>query len=78
MKMFPEGAMLAEAELTINERRTYLKPMWPRDHQADRAGRSHLLTAMEPGTGVHRNSRIRVLARGALERRKRTAPRPRS
>ncbi len=70
--------MLADDEMTVNERRKYLKKMWPRYQQADRAGRGQLLTEMEHITGMHRKSLIRLLARGSLERRKRTTPRRRS
>ncbi len=70
--------MLADDEMTINERRKYLKKMWPRYLQADRAGRSHLLTEMEHITGMHRKSLIRLLNSGSLERRTRTIPRRRS
>ncbi len=70
--------MLVDDAMPINERRQYLKKMWPRYLQADRAGRSHLLTEMEHITGMHRKSLIRLLKRASLERRKRTTPRRRS
>lgn len=70
--------MLADDEMTVNERRKYLKKRWARYQHADRAGRGQLLTEMEHITGMPRKSLIRLLARGSLERRKRTTPRRRS
>lgn len=63
--------MAAEEEMTIDERRKYLKKVWPRYQAADRAGRSILLTGMAAVTGLHRKSLIRLLAAPALERRPR-------
>jgi hypothetical protein len=70
--------MLADDEMTINERRKYLKKMRPRYQQANRAERSQLLTEMEHITGMHRKSLIRLLTMTSLERRKRTTSRQRS
>jgi hypothetical protein len=47
---------MAEDEMTLQERRKYLKKMWPRYAQADKASRSVLLTEMEAVTGMHRKS----------------------
>jgi hypothetical protein len=70
---------MAEDEMTLQERRKYLKKMWPRYAQADKAGRSVLLTEMEAVTGMHRKSLNRLMRSahtGALERKKRQAKRP--
>ncbi len=63
--------------LTIDERRKYLKRLWPRYRQADRAGRGQLLTEMEQVTGLHRKSLVRLLAAPSLERRPRRRQRGR-
>jgi hypothetical protein len=68
----------AEDEMTIDERRKYLKKMQPRYQTADRAGRSSLLTEMAAVTGFHRKSLIRLLAAPTLERRPRDRPRGRT
>ena len=47
---------MAEDEMTLDERRKYLKRVWPRYAQADRKGRNALLTEMEQITGMHRKS----------------------
>ena len=60
--------MTAEAMLTIDERRKYLKRVWSRYRQADRAGRGALLTEMEQVTGLHRKSLVRLLAAPARMR----------
>ncbi len=44
---------MAEDEMTLNERRKYLKKMWPRYAQADKKERNTLLTEMEAVTGMH-------------------------
>ena len=67
--------MTAEDEMTIDERRKYLKKMQPRYRAADRAGRSALLTEMAAVTGLHRKSLIRLLAAPALARRPRARQR---
>ncbi len=64
--------------LTIDERRKYLKRVWPRYRQADRAGRGRLLTEMEQVTGLHRKSLVRLLAAPSLERRPRRRQRGRT
>ena len=63
--------------LTIDERRKYLKRVWPRYRQADRAGRGQLLTEREQVTGLHRKSLVRLLAAPSLERRPRRRQRGR-
>jgi hypothetical protein len=60
----------AEDAMTIDERRKYLKRMWPRYQAADRAGRGALLTEMEQVTGLHRKSLTRLLNAASLERRR--------
>ncbi len=65
-------------EMTLDERRKYLKRMKPRYTAADREERSRLLTEMEQVTGMHRKSLTRLLHAGSLERKKRSSPRPRS
>ncbi len=70
---------MAEDAMTLNERRKYLKKMWPRYSQADKEGRSVLLTEMEAVTGMHRKSLNRLMRSahtGALERKKPQAKRP--
>lgn len=70
--------MAAEEMLTIDERRKYLKRQWPRYRQADRAGRSALLTEMEQVTGLHRKHLTRLLRGPSLERRPRRRQRGRT
>lgn len=70
--------MPTEEQMTVNERRKYLKLMKPRYQQAKRAERSRLLSDMEQMTGLHRKSLLRLLHAPSLTRKKRTAPRPRS
>jgi hypothetical protein len=65
-------------EMTVNERRKYLKRMKPRYVVADRSERGRLLTEMEQVTGLHRKSLTRLLNEVSLERKKRSMPRPRS
>ncbi len=50
---------MAEYEMprmTLEERRKYLKRVWPRYIQSDRKGRGALLVEMEQVTGMHRKS----------------------
>jgi hypothetical protein len=68
----------AEDAMTIDERRKYLKRMWPRYRAADRAGRGVLLTEMEQVTGLHRKSLTRLLNAASLERRRPTGRRGRT
>src|SRR2546430_4060591 len=65
-------------EMTLDERRKYLKRMKLRYVAADRAERSRLLTEMEQVTDLQRKSLIRLLNAVSLERKKRSRPRPRS
>lgn len=70
---------MAEEEmalLTLQERRKYLKRVWPRYLQANRHQRSNLLTEMEQVTAMHRKSIIRLMKATSLERKKRNTPRP--
>jgi hypothetical protein len=48
-------------EMTIDERRKYVKLMKPRYQAADRAERSRLLSEMEQVTKLHRKSLTRLL-----------------
>lgn len=70
--------MAAGDEMTIDERRKYLKRMQPRYRAADRAGRGVLLTEMETVTGLHRKSLTRLLRAPSLERRPRQRHRGRT
>lgn len=54
--------MPTEDEMTLDERRKYLKRMKPRYMQAKRGERSALLSEMEQVTGMHRKSLTRRLA----------------
>ncbi len=65
--------MPTEEQMTINERRKYVKRMKPRYQQARRAECSRLLTEMQEVTGLHR-----LLHASSLNRKKRTTPRKRS
>jgi hypothetical protein len=69
---------VAEEMLTIDERRKYLKRVQPRYLQADRAGRSALLTEMEAVTGLHRKSLTRLLHAPTLARQPRRGQRGRT
>jgi len=65
--------------MTLDERRKYLKRVWPRYLKADRKGRGALLMEMEQITGMHRKSITRLMRcahQGSLERKKRSTPRP--
>src|SRR5215210_6397017 len=65
-------------KMTLDERRKYLKRVWPRYVQANREGRSALLTEMEQVTGMHRKSITRLMrsaSKGSLERKRRGTPR---
>src|SRR5574340_591831 len=70
--------MPTEDEMSVNERRKYLKRMKERYVGAKRAERSQLLSEMEQVTGMHRKSLTRLMQAGSLERKKRSTPRPRS
>jgi hypothetical protein len=70
--------MPTEDEMTLNERRKYLKVMKPHYLKAKRKERSALLSEMERVTGMHRKSLIRLVHARSLERQKRRTPRSRS
>ena len=70
--------MPPEDEMTLEDRRSYLKVMKRRYMQAERKERSALLSEMEQVTRMHRKSLTRLLHAGSLERQKRRTPRPRS
>jgi len=70
--------MPTEEQMTVNERRKYLKLMNPRYQGASRAEQSHLLTEMEQVTGLHRKSLLRLLHAKTLERKKRSKGRGRT
>lgn len=60
--------MPADDEMSIDERRKYLKRMVRRYLAADRQGRGELLTEMGAVTGMHRKSLIRLLSEESLDR----------
>jgi hypothetical protein len=70
--------MATEDEMTLDERRKYLKRMKVRYMKAKREERSVLLSEMEQVTGMHRKSLTRLLHAQSLERKKRQSPRCRS
>lgn len=70
--------MLSEDEMSIDERRKYLKRMKGRYEKGNRKQRSALLSEMEQVTGLHRKSLTRLLAEGNLERKPRSGVRGRS
>lgn len=70
--------MPANDEMSLDERRKYLKRMWPRYATADREQRTQLLTEMQLVTGLHRKSLLRLLNAPSLERHKRSTPRART
>ena len=65
-------------EMTIDERRKYVKLMAPRYQKAKRKERSQLLSEMEQVSKLHRKHLIRLLNGQSLERKKRRTPRSRS
>ncbi len=67
--------MLTEDEMSVNERRKYLKRMKVRYVAATRGERGRLLTELEQVTGLHRKSLTRLMHAGSLERQKRVRPR---
>jgi len=70
--------MPTEEQMTVNERRKYLKLMKPLYQQAKRGERSRLLSQMQEVTGLHRKSVLRLLHASSLARKKRTTPRKRT
>src|SRR6266516_4675042 len=65
-------------EMTIDERRKYMKLMAMRYQKGTRTERSQLLTEMEKVTKLHRKHLIRLLNGKSLERKKRHTPRKRT
>jgi len=63
--------MPAEDEMTIDERRKYLRRVRERYWAANQVGRGKLLTEMESVTGMHRKSLIRLVRGPTLERKPR-------
>ena len=55
-------------EMSINERRKYLKLVAPGYRKSNRAERSRLLTEMVMVTGLHRKSLTRLIGMSSLER----------
>jgi hypothetical protein len=68
--------MPTEDEMSVTERRKYLKRMKARYVTAKREERGRLLTEMEQVTGLHRKSLTRLMHASSLERKKRATPRP--
>jgi hypothetical protein len=66
--------MTAEDEMTINERRKYLRKMKTRYSKATRQERGQLLDEMQAVTGLHRKSLVRLMS-SSLERKSRTKQR---
>ncbi|HEY6409116.1 MAG TPA: hypothetical protein VIY29_16775 [Ktedonobacteraceae bacterium] len=64
-------------EMTIDERRKYVKLMAERYGKAKRRERSELLSEMEQVSKLHRKHLIRLLNGKSLERQKRSTPRSR-
>ena len=63
--------MPADDEMTIDERRKYLRRMGPRYRTASKERRGELLGEMEAVTGLHRKSLVRLLNGTSLERQSR-------
>jgi hypothetical protein len=68
--MLPEGTVSIEENMTVDERRKYLKRMKPRYERANRKEKARLLNEMEAVTGMHRKSITRLL-NDTLERKPR-------
>jgi hypothetical protein len=69
--------MLADWEMSVDERRKYLKCMAGRYVAADKGGRGELLSEMEAVTKLHRKSLIRLLNQQSLDRQRRQVQRGR-
>ena len=69
--------MSTEDEMTIDERRKYLRRMKKRYRRANREKRGYLLDEMEAMTELHRKSLIRLM-NGSLERTPRRTQRSRT
>src|SRR5712692_10889965 len=63
--------MPTQEQMTIDERRKYLKLMLPRYERANRQDRGQLLQEMETITQLHRKSLIRLLNAESLQRQRR-------
>ncbi len=70
--------MPTQDEMTIDERRKYVKVMAERYRKAKRKQQSQLLTEMEQVTKMHRKSLTRLLNAESLARKKRSTGRPRT
>jgi hypothetical protein len=70
--------MPTEDEMSVNERRKYVKRRKGRYVAAKRAERGRLLTEMEQVTSLHRKSLTRLMHMGSLERKKRATQRSHS
>ncbi|QBD74475.1 hypothetical protein EPA93_48130 [Ktedonosporobacter rubrisoli] len=70
--------MPTEDEMTVTERRKYLKKMKPLYAKAERSEQSRMLTEMEQVTGLHRKSLLRLLHAPTRERKKRVKGRGRT
>ncbi|MBF6592611.1 MAG: integrase, partial [Ktedonobacterales bacterium] len=70
--------MADDDQMTVDERRKYLKRMRARYERADRGGQSQLLDEMEAVTGLHRKSLLRLLHAPSLERQPRVHQRGRT
>jgi hypothetical protein len=62
--------MPTDEEMSLNERRKYLKKMKPLYESSSRAEKSRLLGEMEQVTGLHRKSLLRLLHQESLQRHK--------
>jgi|SRR5438270_13637418 len=69
--------MPTQDEMTIDERRKYVKLMEPRYRKSKRKERSQLLSEMEQVSKLHRKHLIRLLNGESLDRKKRSTPRSR-
>jgi hypothetical protein len=70
--------MPTEDEMTVTERRKYLKKVKPLYVKAERTEQSRMLSEMEQITGLHRKSLLRLLHAPTLERKKRKQGRGRT
>ncbi len=70
--------MPTEEQMTVTERRKYLKLMKPLYAKAERSEQSRMLSDMEQVTGLHRKSLLRLLHAPTLERKKRRQGRGRT
>lgn len=68
---------MVDEEMTIDERRKYLRKLLPPYVAADRAGRGRLLDEMERVTGMHRKALIRLMRSQKLDRKPSVKPRGR-